>query len=364
MPKLLFVTTYPFYPDASGGSEQFLLYLFKSLQQLGWQIEVICRLSSLRSPYFRRACWQALRRFQKLSYFVMDEDLGYPCWRQIGKFSKEHHSIECLDKRLSEYRPDVVLSHDCHTSPLLNYAAHQGYPSFYFAQWLNYINVPNELHTIANSPFTASGMAQLTRNEIGVVLPVTKLDQYRVTKRDRRYITFINPIPEKGLDVAIEIARCLPQERFLFVKGKWGSYSAREIEAFIKPIYKLPNVEVWNHQRDMRQVYAVTDILLVPSQFDETFGRVIVEAQVNGIPVVAANVGGISYTLGQGGILVEPKDKPQTYADALLQLRTDENLYRQLSALALENSQRPEFEPQQQVKNFIRFVESRIKVTS
>jgi glycosyltransferase involved in cell wall biosynthesis len=132
----------------------------------------------------------------------------------------------------------------------------------------------------------------------------------------------------------------------------------------MKPIYKLPNVEVWNHQQDMRQIYAVTDILLVPSQFDETFGRVIVEAQVNGIPVVASKVAGIPYTLGQGGILVEPKDKPQGYVEALQRLRSDETLYRQLSALALENSQRLEFDPEQQVNNFIRFVESRIKVTS
>jgi glycosyltransferase involved in cell wall biosynthesis len=123
-------------------------------------------------------------------------------------------------------------------------------------------------------------------------------------------------------------------------------------------------VEVWNHQQDMRRIYAVTDILLVPSQFDETFGRVIVEAQVNGIPVVASKVAGIPYTLGQGGILVEPKDKPQGYVEALQRLRTDETLYRQLSALALENSQRLEFDPEQQVNNFIRFVESRIKVRS
>jgi glycosyltransferase involved in cell wall biosynthesis len=292
----------------------------------------------------------------------MDEDLGYPCWRQLGK--KERHWIECLDQRLREYQPNVVLSHDSHTSPILNYAARQGYPSFYFAQWLSGINVPNELHTIANSPFTASSMAQFTRKEIGVVLPITELDQYRVTKRDRRYITFINPVPEKGLDVAIEIARSLPQERFLFVKGKWGIYRASSIEALMKPIYKLPNVEVWNTQQDMRQVYAVTDILLVPSQFSETFGRVIVEAQVNSIPVVAAHVGGIPYTLGQGGILVEPKDKPQGYVEALRRLRTDENLYRQLSALALQNSQRSEFDPQHQVKNFIHFVESRIEVTA
>ena len=373
MSKLLFITTYPFYPEASGGSEQFLRYLFNSLQQLDWQIEVICRLSSrlssLRSPYFRRACWQALTHFQKPSYWVMDEELGYPCWRLIGKFRngkfrKARHWIDCLDQRLREYRPDVVLSHDSPTSSLLNYAAHQGYPSFHFAQWLSKIDVPNEIHIIANSPFNASVTAQFTRNEIGILLPVTELDQYRVTKRDRQYITFINPIPEKGVDVAIEIARRLPDERFLFVKGNWGSYSASSIEAFMKPIYKLPNVEVWEHQRDMRRIYAVTDILLVPSQFDETFGRVIVEAQVNGIPVVAANVASIPYTLGQGGILVEPKDNSQGYVEALRQLRSDENLYKHLSALALQNSQRPEFKPQQQVKNFIRFVESRTKVTA
>jgi len=363
MPKLLFVNEYPFYPDASGGSEHFLLYLFKSLRQRGWKIEVICGLS-VRSPYFRRACWQAVTHFQKPSLSVMDKDLGYPCWRRLMKFSKEPHWIEYLDQRLSEYRPDLVLSQYNPKSLLLNHAAHQGYPSFHFAQWLIDIDVPDEIHVIANSPFNASATAQFTRKEIGVVLPLTDLEQYRVTKRQRQYITFINPIPDKGLDVAIEIARCLPQERFLFVKGKWAKYRGREIEAFMKPIYKLPNVEVWNHEQDMRRIYAVTDILLVPSQFDETFGRVIVEAQVNGIPVVASKVAGIPYTLGQGGILVEPKDKPQGYVEALQRLRTDETLYRQLSALALENSQRLEFDSEQQVNNFIRFVESRIKVTS
>lgn len=367
MPKLLFVTKLPFYPDASGGAEQSSLYLFKSLRELGWQIEVFCGLS-LRSPYFWRACWQALMRFQKPSYSVMDEDLGYPCWRQIRKFSKERQWIECLDQRLHEYRPDVVLIHNLHTDPILNYPAHQGYPTYYFVRSICNIKagfvVPDQFHAIANSPFTASIITQFTRNEIGVVLPFIDLDQYRVIKRERQYITFINTIPQKGLDVAIEIARCLPQERFLFVKGKWGNYSASKIEALMKPIYKLPNVEVWNHQHDMRPVYAVTDILLVPSQFTETFGRVIIEAQVNGIPVVAANAGGIPYTLGQGGILVEPKNEPQAYVDALRRLRTDENLYSQLSALALENSQRSEFTPQHQVKNFIRFVGNRIKVTS
>lgn len=371
MPKLLFVTKLPFYPDASGGSENSGIYLFKSLQQLGWQVEVICGLSPT-SSYLRRARWQSLMRLQKPSYPLMDQDLGYPCWRLPRDSSAEKLWIECLDQRLREYQPDIVLSHDRPTDDsLLNYAARQNYPIFQFVRWIDWIDkleagfvFPDHVHFLANSPFTAASTAQFTRNEIGVALPFVDINQYRVPERKRQYITFINPVPQKGLDVAIEIARSLPQERFLFIMGKWGSYSASKINAFMKPVYKLPNVKVWKHQQDMRRVYAVTNILLVPSQFQETFGRIIVEAQANGIPVVAAKVGGIPYTLGQGGILVEPKDKPQAYVDALMKLRADENFYMQLSELALENSQRPEFEPHFQVKNFVHFVESRIKAKS
>lgn len=368
MPKLLFVTKKPFYPDTSGGAQQSSLYLFKSLRQLGWQVEVICGLS-LRSPSFRRACWQTLTDFRMQSLLVMkDQDFGYNCWRRLLKFSTDQQWIEWLDQRLREYQPDVVLGDASPTCPLLNYSARQGYPSFYFVRSLrgfeNGAAVPDQIHPIANSPFSASITTQLTHKEVGVVLPFVDLERYHVTERDRQYITFINPVPPKGIDVAIEIVRCLPQERFLFVRGKWTCYTDKDLEDFLKPISKLPNVEIWDHQQDMRQVYAVTDILLVPSQFEETFGRVIVEAQFNGIPVVAAHVGGISYTLGQGGILIEPKDKTQAYVEALQRLRTDQNFYAQLSDLALQNSQRPEFDPQHQVKNFVRFVESRNSVTT
>jgi glycosyltransferase involved in cell wall biosynthesis len=76
--------------------------------------------------------------------------------------------------------------------------------------------------------------------------------------------------------------------------------------------------------------------------------------------VVAANVGGIHYTLGQGGILANPGDDPDVYVDALHRLRTDEGFYKQLSALAFQNTQRTEFESEYQIDNFISFVESHL----
>lgn len=361
MPKLLFVTQRSFSPDCSGGAEKSSLYLFKSLQELGWQIEVICRLP-LRSTYFRRGCWQALKQMKKPSFAMVDYDLGYPCWRWVNKFSTNKQWLAFLDRRLQEYQPDIVLGHDEPNCPLLNYAANQGFQSFYFARNLGNIEngdiIPDRLHTIANSPYTASIASQVTSKEVGVVLPFMTLAQYRVGQHQRKYITFINPIPEKGMEIALEIAHRLPEEQFLFVKGQWSIYKPETLEAFVKPARNLPNVEVWEHQDDMRQVYAVTKVLLVPSQFTETFGRVTPEAQVNGIPVVAAKAGGIPYTVGQGGILVEPKDNVQKYVEALQKLCSDRDFYSQLSTLAFENSQRPEFDANHQVQNFIQYVES------
>jgi glycosyltransferase involved in cell wall biosynthesis len=361
MPKLLFVSTRPFYPESSGGAQQSSLFLFNRLQQLGWEIEVMCGLS-IRSALFRKVACQSLLKGQKPSRTIRDDQLGYPCFRRVMKFSHPNDWIKWLDQRLDAYQPDTVIGYTSSTCPLLNHAAQRGFSSYYFVRELSSIEsgerIPDQIHAIANSPFTASKAKSVSNNQVGVVLPFIDLEHYQVGQRDRRYITFINPVPEKGVELAIEIARQLPDERFLFVKGKWTRYNRNRREAFIKDAYSLPNVDVIDHQSDMRSIYKMTDILLVPSQFTETFGRVIVEAQVNRIPVVAAHIGGIPYTLGEGGILVNPIDQPDGYVQAIQQLRHDETAYHRLANLAHQNSQRTEFDPYYQVERFLEFIQT------
>lgn len=374
MPKLLFVSQYPFYPDVSGGSEHSSHFLFKSLRQMGWQIEVICSrdlpiFSKLLSFHFWKLFWESLTYLHMPFPISVDQELGYTCRRIItNRFTNRSRWIKFIDCRLREYQPDVVLGHSEINCPLLKYAANQGYQTVYFIRHvedLKYednVSIPNGYKLLANSPFAASVIARISNRKPEVILPFVDIEHYRVDNRQRKYITFINLIPEKGVNVAIDIARKLPQERFLFVKGKWTSTDVSDSQnSFLEEVYKLSNVEVWEYQKDMRHVYAVTDILLVPSQFNETFGRVIVEAQVNNIPVVAADIGGISYTLGRGGILIDHIDEPQAYIDALKRLLTNEILYAELSELAFKNSQRIEFNAQYQVKKFIQFVDNYIK---
>jgi glycosyltransferase involved in cell wall biosynthesis len=261
-----------------------------------------------------------------------------------------------FDARLDELAPDAVLGYNNPSCPLLRRAAGRGYASFFIARSLANLfgpgrYVPDDVHLIANSPFTAAVAAQATGRQVEVVLPVVDFDAYRVERRERRYVTFVNPVPEKGVEVARAVARAMPEARFLFVQGRWAdrSYAARRLAA--------DNVEVWDHQDDMRSVYAVTDILLVPSQWLETFGRVVVEAQANGIPVVAADVGGLPFTVGEGGLLVRPKGEAAAYVERLRRLRADADLYARLSAGAVANSRRPELSPDRQVDRFAEIVE-------
>jgi glycosyltransferase involved in cell wall biosynthesis len=61
---------------------------------------------------------------------------------------------------------------------------------------------------------------------------------------------------------------------------------------------------------DVLPAYAAMDLLALPSEGSETFGRVLVEAQACGIPVLGARNGGIPEALleGETGILVSPAD--------------------------------------------------------
>lgn len=359
--RLLFVTRFAFFPEALGGAQRSTHALLRELARRGWKVGAICRLAT---PTPGRMLGLGLAEAAPARRPpAPDTGTGYPCWRLIAlpRLTSLGRWLDWLLVRrvyrevLRAFAPDVVLGDSTPDCPLLRTARLSGYPCIHLARALPRFATPSilpkGLHYMANAPYTAGILRAITGSEPGVTLPIVRREDYAVTREAPRYVTFVNPVPQKGAAVAVRIAQRMPDTRFLFVKGRWASMGARRCEALVQPARALPNVEVWEPQHDMRRDYEVTRVLLVPSQFLEAFGRVILEAHASGIPVVASHIAGIPFTLGQGGILVAPRDDVDGYVRALRSLESAER-YEEFSALAAANSRRDDLAPGRQVEAF------------
>lgn len=101
------------------------------------------------------------------------------------------------------------------------------------------------------------------------------------------YITVINPSAIKGYSVFIELARRMPHLQFAAVP----TWATRDEE--IEEMKAAPNVTVLKPAENINDIYKQTKVFLMPSLWGESFGQVVVEAMLRGIPVVASHVGGL-----------------------------------------------------------------------
>lgn len=97
-----------------------------------------------------------------------------------------------------------------------------------------------------------------------------------------------------------------------------------ELEVWVRRLGLSHCVEFLGNRRDVPAILAQLDCLVMPSITEESFGRVIVEAQAIGVPVVASRVGGVVEIIDEGlnGLLVPPKDD-EALAEAILRILKD-----------------------------------------
>lgn len=141
-----------------------------------------------------------------------------------------------------------------------------------------------------------------------------------------KYITMGRPREWKGVDIFLEIAKKMPNRRFLAVGN---TDRVRELK-------RLKNVKYIKHEKDMRKVYAKTRILLIPSIMQEAFSRTGIEAMINGIPVIASNVGGSPELLDKAGIVIKDYFNSDKWVKAIKRL-DNKKYYDKLSRRAVKH---------------------------
>ena len=146
----------------------------------------------------------------------------------------------------------------------------------------------------------------------------------------------------KGQTVFIDaVARLRRKDiRCLIVGGDQGRESYRqELEAMVERHDLGEVVRIVDHCADMPAAYMLSDVVVSASTDPEAFGRIIVEAQALGRPVIATDHGGARETVivDRTGWLVPPGDAEHLSETLAKVLALDEDARAALSEAAIAN---------------------------
>ena len=159
-----------------------------------------------------------------------------------------------------------------------------------------------------------------------------------IDPEQNEYITLINLNENKGGRIFLDIARAMPNRKFL---GVLGSYEQQIIP-------KLPNVTVVPNTTNIRQWYEKTRILLMPSEY-ESWGRTATEAMCSGIPVISSMAEGLVENCGTAGIFIKDRNDVKSWVEAIAKL-DDKKAYAKASRKAKERSR--ELDPRKALDEF------------
>lgn len=153
-------------------------------------------------------------------------------------------------------------------------------------------------------------------------------------------VSYLGQIREiKGVQDFIAMARQLPHAnaRFL-IAGECrdpeeypGSYSVQDLQQMIGGDTRIRYI---GYVREVEDVYCSSDIIVVPSRWEEPLGLINLEAGACGKPVVATRVGGIPEIVrdGENGMLVEPGNI-EALTTSLTRLIEDDGLRQRMGRL-------------------------------
>ena len=350
--RVLFTNTF-YYPNMMGGAEQRVKLLAEGLVKCGHDVAVYagdaendaCSVETYNGVTVYR---YNTGKFNLYRYSYQKE--------KVGKFEKitqklltyyNYISLKNFQEVCKEFKPDVIHSNTLYGIPctIWKEAQNQGIPVLhtvrdtaiespvqyghpvnviikllhkiymrYYSSFANAVIAPSE-YTLTNTlhigAFKHAVVKRCIYNcvDIDILKIVSNIEERKHrTDSEIKFMYAGRLIELKGIRTMISAFNALADERtLLYICG------AGEMEDYVKEsgqknsriIYcgKLRNDE-------LEEKYKECDVLIVPSEWPEPFGRVVIEGNKYGMPVICTNCGGIPEIINEmhGGEMYDAKD--------------------------------------------------------
>jgi len=280
-------------PKLYGGTERVVSWLTEELIALGHQVTLFASGDSVTSARLEAAWPRALRldgavRDPNALHMMMLERV----YRRAGDFDILHCHLDYYPFSLFSRQPTPFVT-TLHGR--LDLPEHQ--PVFDTFEALPVVSISNA----QRRPVPQANWVRTVHHG----LPVDLLQPKPVTPS---YFGFLGRIaPEKGIDRAIRIAQHCGVR--LKVAAKVDRADQDYYDEQIAPMMKLENVEYIGEitDREKSEFLSGAIALLVPIDWPEPFGLVMIEAMACGTPVIAFNRGSVPEIVDDGvtGLIVE-----------------------------------------------------------
>lgn len=336
--RVLFASYVPHMPESTGGFQTTVDALAKILQARGHETLILAGID-------RQSQAVILHERLKERFAVLPFDgLSYPV-------ARADEPVDALPGLLAGWQPDIV-------SLALGGGAQAAMTVLCLRARVPVLMTVHNVETrdvatifpdnpligrLANSNFTARRMESLFGVQLPVLPPLIDPTTCVLDPAERgqgRSILLVNPSVSKGVDVFFRLAAARPDLHFLTIESWTVSDDWRAI--LHNRAAELGNVEILGPTQDMRTVYRRARLLLMPGTYEETWGKAATEAQLNGIPVLAADRAALPETVGPGGILVPIDQGLAPWLQALDRITGNAELYRQLAQAAKVHANRTE----------------------
>lgn len=354
--RILFATNHSYLPQRAGGSESSTHDLCMQLLQNSVSVAV---LAGLEPGGFIGLSNRVRRKANSRNLFPMDHVMGYPVFR--GWFP-----IEGVEEVVRRFDPDLAIMQAGRPMALANEFLRLAIPGLVYLRDTVFdqlggpvSNTDPKVCFVANSEYTATAFKNAFGINPTVIPPLVEPRRYRVESK-RQTLLFVNPVEVKGVEIAFRLAEARSDIPFVFVES-WGlsKQKWRELETHAR---KLGNIRLYRRTMDMRRFYQTAKVILVPSRLNEAWCRVVTEAQLSGIPILASDLGGLSESVGPGGILVDPDDDFTVWMEALSRLWDSQEEYENMSDAALDHSRRAKIRPDFLISKLLAVISDHIEM--